>query len=159
MHHSPAVDTRHLLCCYVLSGRYSHRDEATYANCAPNSGTEEWLEICSRTAGKHRLPSIRATVARPLSPGCPIKDSRCCLSPFSLFSSKFSQFPALDCTWQVCGRDDNSLIQIKLASSQLGTGPFSTKKTGFTCPLSEVRGRECCASGAIAKTLAARLTR
>lgn len=44
MHRSLAVDTRHLLCYYVLSRRYSHRDEATYANCAPNSGSEEWLK-------------------------------------------------------------------------------------------------------------------
>lgn len=44
--------TKHLLCYYVLSGRYSQRDIATYANWAPNSGTEEWLEGCSRPAGK-----------------------------------------------------------------------------------------------------------
>lgn len=52
MHWVLAADTRHLLCYYVLSGRYSHRDGATYANWAPNSGTEEWLERCSRPAGK-----------------------------------------------------------------------------------------------------------
>lgn len=46
------VETRHLLCYYVLSGRYSQRDIATYANRAPNSGTEEWLKGCSRPAGK-----------------------------------------------------------------------------------------------------------
>lgn len=57
---STALDTRHLLCYYVLSGRYSHRDEATYANRASNSGTEEWLEKCSRPADKHRLRSVKA---------------------------------------------------------------------------------------------------
>lgn len=52
MHWVLTVDTRHLLCYYVLSGRYSQRDVATYANWAPNWGTEEWLQGCSRPAGK-----------------------------------------------------------------------------------------------------------
>lgn len=50
-----ALDTRRLLCYYVLSGRYSHWDEATYAKWAPNSGTEEWLAKCSRPASKQNL--------------------------------------------------------------------------------------------------------
>lgn len=70
MHGALAAGARHLLCYYVLSRRYSHRDEVTYANWAPNSGAEEWLENCSRTAGKHRLHAIKAPRgARSSSPG------------------------------------------------------------------------------------------
>lgn len=123
MHRSLAVDTRHLLCYYVLSGRYSHRDEATYANCAPNSGTEEWL----KNVPEQQVNTITAPRgARPSSPGCRSKVSRRCLAVFMLFFSKFSQFPALDCSWQTCSRDSNSFIQIKVASSQALTQLFVT---------------------------------
>lgn len=106
MHRALAVGARHLLCYYVLSGRYSHGDEATYANWAPNSGAEEWLENRSRTAGKHRLRAIKAPRgARSSSPGggrgvAGQSFQALLCSVFVVFSVNSASFRCWGCSWQ-----------------------------------------------------------